>query len=237
MSPDTVKWFSDNWAALTEAPWLFVTLAVIVAAVVYAISTWFKNEQIAVLDRRIAEYENKLKVGSPDEAKTMIDRLEGEISGMNKEQQHPPATANTPAKAIIGSSIVLRPARASTLISPDRFYSRAEKERIVDTMNVIQRGFTAGRKMMWEAEKVASNPGHNDELDKSIERIRAVYTEAEQLNIDFDKIRDESHSYPVDFAVLLAAKPVYSDEFQRAVYDYSNALYVYRHVFPLLLDS
>ena len=90
---------------------------------------------------------------------------------------------------------------------------------------------------MWEAEKVASNPGHNDELDKSIERIRAVYTEAEQLNIDFDKIRDESHSYPVDFAVLLAAKPVYSDEFQRAVYDYSNALYVYRHVFPLLLDS
>ena len=41
---DTVKWFSDNWAALTKAPWLFVTLAVIVVAVVYAISTWFKNE-------------------------------------------------------------------------------------------------------------------------------------------------------------------------------------------------
>jgi hypothetical protein len=43
---------------------------------------------------------------------------------------------------------------ATTLISPDRFYSRAEKERIVDAMNLIQQGFAnVGRKMMWEAEK------------------------------------------------------------------------------------
>ncbi len=50
----------------------------------YVIGTWFKNGEISILDRRIAEYESKLKVGSPDEAKTKIDRLEGELAGMNK---------------------------------------------------------------------------------------------------------------------------------------------------------
>lgn len=130
------------------------------------------------------------------------------------------------------SAFVLSPPPASTLISPERFYSRAEKERIVDTMNFIQERFTNGREMMWEAQKVASNPGHNDELDNSIARIQTVQTGMEKLNIDLDKIRNESRSYPVDFAVLLAAKPVYSEEFERVVYDYSNALYVYRHLLP-----
>jgi hypothetical protein len=63
--------------------------------------------------------------------------------------------------------------------------------------------------------------------------MRAVSAETEKLSSDLEKVRNESHSYPVDFAGLLAAKPVYYDEFQRAVYDYSNALYVYRHLLPV----
>jgi hypothetical protein len=84
MSPDTVKWFSENWAALTAAPWAFITLAVIMLAGGYVIGTWFKNGEISILERRIAEYESKLKVGSPDEAKAKIDHLEDELAGMNK---------------------------------------------------------------------------------------------------------------------------------------------------------
>jgi hypothetical protein len=115
------------------------------------------------------------------------------------------------------------------LLVPGRFYSTAEKERIVDTMNLIQRGFTAGRAMRREAREVSANPGHNAELDSSIKRIQALHSGAERLNNEFDIVRNESHSYPVDFSVLLAAKPVYSEEFQRALYDYANALIVYRH--------
>lgn len=151
-----------------------------------------------------------------------------------KKQQEPPQ-GDTPSNLAISSRMVVRPPPAtSPLLVPGRFYSTAEKERIVDTMNLIQQGLNnTGRKMMWEAEKVSSNPGHHDELDQSIERMRAVYAEAEKLSGDLEKVRNESHSYPVDFAVLLAAKPVYYDEFQRAVYDYSNALYVYRHLLPV----
>jgi hypothetical protein len=68
MSPDTIKWFSENWAALTAAPWVFITLAVIMMALGYIAGSWFKNGEISILDRRVAEYESKLKVGSPDEA-------------------------------------------------------------------------------------------------------------------------------------------------------------------------
>jgi hypothetical protein len=83
MSLETsVEWVSKNWSVLTSAPWVFVTLAVIGMVLGYTFGTWFKNGEIAILERRIAEYEKK--VGSPDEAKTKIDRLEGELAGLNK---------------------------------------------------------------------------------------------------------------------------------------------------------
>jgi hypothetical protein len=82
MSPETIEWFSKNWPVLTSAPWVFAALAVIAAGIGYTFGTWFKNGEISILERRVAEYEKK--VGSPDEAKTKIDRLEGELAGLNK---------------------------------------------------------------------------------------------------------------------------------------------------------
>jgi hypothetical protein len=82
MSSETVEWFSKNWSVLTSAPWVFVTFAVIALGMGYMFGTWFKNGEISILERRVAEYEKK--VGSPDEAKTKIDRLEGELAGLNK---------------------------------------------------------------------------------------------------------------------------------------------------------
>ena len=59
-----------------------MTLAVISAGLGYVFGTWFKNGEISILERRIADYEKK--VGSPDEARSKIDRLEGEVAGLNK---------------------------------------------------------------------------------------------------------------------------------------------------------
>jgi hypothetical protein len=82
--PDTVEWFSKNWAVLSSAPWVFVGLALIAVTAGYIIGTFFKNGEIAILERRVTEYENKLKVASPDEAKSKLDHLEGEVAGLNK---------------------------------------------------------------------------------------------------------------------------------------------------------
>jgi hypothetical protein len=82
MSADPIDWLSKNWAVLSSAPWVFVTLAAIFAVIGYTVGTWFKNGEISILERRVAEYEKK--VGTPDEAKTKIDRLEGELAGLNR---------------------------------------------------------------------------------------------------------------------------------------------------------
>jgi hypothetical protein len=84
MSPDMVEWFSKNWAVLVSAPAVFASLTIIGLVFGYAVGTYFKNGEIAILERRIAEYESKLKVASPDEAKTQIDRLQGELTALNK---------------------------------------------------------------------------------------------------------------------------------------------------------
>lgn len=83
MSPDTVDWFSKNWAVLMSAPAVFAGLAVIAIGFGYLVGTYFKNGEISILERRVAEYESKLKVASPDEAKTQLDRLQGELTALN----------------------------------------------------------------------------------------------------------------------------------------------------------
>lgn len=84
MSPDSVDWLSKNWSVLSSAPWVFLGLAVLAFSVGYVVGAWFKNGEIAILERRVADYESKLKVGSPDEAKTKLDRLDGEVVAFGK---------------------------------------------------------------------------------------------------------------------------------------------------------
>jgi hypothetical protein len=84
MSPDIADWFTKNWTILSSAPAVFVGLAIIAIGFGYLVGTYFKNGEIAILERRVAEYESKLKVGSPDEAKTQLDRLQGELIALNK---------------------------------------------------------------------------------------------------------------------------------------------------------
>ena len=63
-----------------------------------------------------------------------------------------------------------------------------------------------------------------------IERIKSDQGIAEQLDKDLDKIRNESQSYAMSFAELLAAKPVYFETFRAALNDFANMLTVYRNL-------
>ena len=79
-----LDWLQKNWDVLISAPFAFVTCVVGSFVVAFAIVSYFKNSEIAILERRVTDYESKLKVGSPDEAKSKVDRLEGEIAGVNR---------------------------------------------------------------------------------------------------------------------------------------------------------
>ena len=83
MSADPIDWISKNWAALSSVPWVFASLALLSGGIGYVVGTWFKNGEISILERRVAEYErqvseykDKLKVGSPDEAMQKLVELE-----------------------------------------------------------------------------------------------------------------------------------------------------------------
>jgi hypothetical protein len=84
VSADAIEWFAKNWGVLSSAPAVFIGLAFICGGFGYVVGTYFKNGEIAILERRVADYENKLKVGSPDEAKTQLDRLQGQLDALNK---------------------------------------------------------------------------------------------------------------------------------------------------------
>jgi hypothetical protein len=79
-----LEWLQKNWDVLASAPFAFITCVVGSFLVAFAIVSYFKNSEIAILERRVTDYESKLKVGSPDEAKSKVDRLEGEIAGVNR---------------------------------------------------------------------------------------------------------------------------------------------------------
>lgn len=138
-----------------------------------------------------------------------------------------------PANAAPSSVVKSAP---TLLISPDRFYSRAEKERIVDTMNYIHERFAqAGYPIMYDADAAfneVSKTSTPANLDSLIGRMATALKTADTLDKDIDKIRNESQSYAMDFAYLLRAKPVYLETFREALSDFTNTLSVYRNLSP-----
>lgn len=157
---------------------------------------------------------------STGDVKTEFDIFSG--------KQFVPAKSPTPAG---GSDLV-----TTSLISADKFYSPAEKERIVDTMNFIRDRFTnVGYPLMADADAALNavspviTPG---KLDSLAEKMPSALAAADALGKDIDKIRNESQSYAMDFALLLRAKPVYLETFQEALGDFANILSVYRGLLP-----
>ncbi|RWD69526.1 hypothetical protein [Mesorhizobium sp.] len=84
-----IDFLKDNWAAVMAAPWVFVTLAVIIGGGGWAIGRFMYGERIETLktrienrDEKIADYERKLGGASPDEARDKIDALERRLQAL-----------------------------------------------------------------------------------------------------------------------------------------------------------
>lgn len=80
-----------NWALLTANPLAFVAVAFLVGSFMWSLASIYFSGQITtakaqaeLAERQRDDFKNKLAVSSPDEAKTKIDRLEGELAGLNR---------------------------------------------------------------------------------------------------------------------------------------------------------
>jgi hypothetical protein len=79
------------WALIVANPLPFVAVAVLVGGFMWSVASIYFSGQIAtakaqaeLAERQRDDFKNKLAVSSPDEAKTKVDRLEGELAGLNK---------------------------------------------------------------------------------------------------------------------------------------------------------
>lgn len=86
---DPVQFAKENWAVISQAPWVFVTEAALVGAIAFMFGRFFRGEKIANLESRIAlkddrisEYERKLDGASPDEAAQQFAALERRLDSL-----------------------------------------------------------------------------------------------------------------------------------------------------------
>jgi hypothetical protein len=88
----TVLGFLEKyWAIVAATPLPFVMLAIIVATSVWGIATVYFSGQIAtakgqveLAEKQRDDFKSKLAVSNPDEAKSKVDHLEGELAGLNR---------------------------------------------------------------------------------------------------------------------------------------------------------
>jgi hypothetical protein len=94
-------WFARlvaEWSVIAAAPVAFASAVLVVIAVSWAIVNWSyssvlsnKNAQIELLQSRVADYQDKLKGASPDQAASEITRLKVEIESL----KNPPRDDNS----------------------------------------------------------------------------------------------------------------------------------------------
>jgi hypothetical protein len=86
-----MEFFEKNWQLIAANPLPFVALAVVVTGFVWSTASLYFSGQIAtaraqaeLAEKQRDDFKSKLAVSSPEEAKTKVDRLEGELAGSNK---------------------------------------------------------------------------------------------------------------------------------------------------------
>jgi hypothetical protein len=84
--PDLVK-LLEQWAVVTAAPIPFAIAVVVAAGLIWLAVGWSyssvlsgKSAQIELQDRQLADYREKLKGATPEEAKAKIDALEQTVN-------------------------------------------------------------------------------------------------------------------------------------------------------------
>jgi hypothetical protein len=93
--PDLVK-LLEQWAVVTAAPIPFAIAVVIAGGLIWLAVGWSysgvlgsKNAQIELQDRQLADYRDKLKGATPEQAKDKIDSLEGTLRKMIGQNWEP----------------------------------------------------------------------------------------------------------------------------------------------------
>ncbi|MER9329861.1 hypothetical protein [Mesorhizobium sp. M0488] len=100
---DPIQFLKDNWAVVTQAPWVFVTLVIIVGGGGVAIGRTWLNRTISNLqsdiatlesrhiakDEKIADYQSKLNGATPDEARNLISALERRLAALEPRNLDP----------------------------------------------------------------------------------------------------------------------------------------------------
>ncbi|GAA0004402.1 hypothetical protein [Bradyrhizobium diazoefficiens] len=86
-----MDFLEKNWALIAANPIPFIAAAILVGGFVWAYASIHFSSQIAnakgqaeLAEKQRDDFKNKLAVSTPDEAKTKLDRLEGELKGLNK---------------------------------------------------------------------------------------------------------------------------------------------------------
>lgn len=102
--PDFTKLLQE-WAVISSAPISFVAAAVILGGIIWGVVNWSyssvlsnKNAQIDLLKERIAAYESKLKVASPEQAVGELQSLKDQLAETKKklaEIVNPPRDQNS----------------------------------------------------------------------------------------------------------------------------------------------
>ncbi|MCF6118548.1 hypothetical protein L2449_16850 [Mesorhizobium muleiense] len=124
-----VEFLQTNWAVVMAAPWVFVTFAILIGGGGVLLGRFWQGgvvtnleSRIALKDDRIDDYERKLNVHSPDEAKQRLDALELRVRGLlprtlSPEQMKAIAERITGLSATIQISHDMAAADAKTLSS------------------------------------------------------------------------------------------------------------------------
>lgn len=146
---DTIK---TNWALISQAPWAFGAVTLIIIVVVSFVVNRLKAEQIASLEGRlklrddeIADYKRKLSGATPDEAKNRIEVLEREVASLR-----PRVLSNDQIDAIANEAQI---APGNVSIIYDMAYP--------DGPRIAQQLISAFKRAGWGASNgIVGGPGH-----------------------------------------------------------------------------
>ncbi len=86
---DFIGYLTSEWRMISHAPVLIVAWAFVVGVVLFGIMRLFfavrlnsLHQRLEVSENKVKQYESKLNVATPDEARTQLDKLEERVALM-----------------------------------------------------------------------------------------------------------------------------------------------------------
>lgn len=84
-----------EWGVITQAPMTFIAATLVMAALAYGASRWrfggtieSLQHRLALKEDQLADYRDKLKGASPDEARARLDGLESRVEELRAQLNH-----------------------------------------------------------------------------------------------------------------------------------------------------